>query len=207
MAQCVNDSSHTTSKVCIGQILVVTGNWLPVVLWGQIGNCPGGPVNTWQKTLSGLPRMWFGRPFVTLIIVNKFFEVVTWTVLVTIVRLFHSEFNYYKRVVLLGQCNTHHSFCTELVILRYFAVEIMLLLFSCSVVSDSLWPHGLQHSRLSCPSPSLKFAQIHVYWVSDAIQLSHPLLPASPPAFSLSQHQGLFWWVGFSHQVAKVLEL
>ena len=27
-------------------------------------------------------------------------------------------------------------------------------LFSCSVVSKSLWPHGLQHTRLSCPSPS-----------------------------------------------------
>ena len=29
-----------------------------------------------------------------------------------------------------------------------------LLLFSCRVVSDSLWPHGLQHARLPCPSPS-----------------------------------------------------
>jgi len=28
--------------------------------------------------------------------------------------------------------------------------------------------------------------------VSDAIQPSHPLLPPSPPAFNLSQHQGLF---------------
>ena len=26
--------------------------------------------------------------------------------------------------------------------------------FSCSVVSDSLWPHGLQHIRLPCPSPT-----------------------------------------------------
>ena len=26
---------------------------------------------------------------------------------------------------------------------------------SCSVVSDSLWPHGLQHARLPCPSPTL----------------------------------------------------
>ena len=26
--------------------------------------------------------------------------------------------------------------------------------FSCSVVSDSLWPHGLQHARLTCPSPT-----------------------------------------------------
>ena len=25
--------------------------------------------------------------------------------------------------------------------------------FSCSVISNSLWPHGLQHTRLSCPSP------------------------------------------------------
>ena len=30
----------------------------------------------------------------------------------------------------------------------------MLLLFSCSVTSDFLWPHELQHARLHCPSPS-----------------------------------------------------
>ena len=30
----------------------------------------------------------------------------------------------------------------------------ILLLFSCSVTSSSLWPHGLQHTRLPCPSPS-----------------------------------------------------
>ena len=28
----------------------------------------------------------------------------------------------------------------------------LLLLFSCQVVSDSLWPHGLQHARPPCPS-------------------------------------------------------
>ena len=38
----------------------------------------------------------------------------------------------------------------------------------------------------------LEFAQTHVYWVGDTIQPSHPLSPPSPPAFSLSQHQGLF---------------
>ena len=27
-------------------------------------------------------------------------------------------------------------------------------LFRCSVVSSSLWPHGLQHARLPCPSPT-----------------------------------------------------
>ena len=37
-------------------------------------------------------------------------------------------------------------------------------------------------------------------------QPSHPLSSPSPPAFNLSQHQGLFQWVSSSHQVAKVLE-
>ena len=37
----------------------------------------------------------------------------------------------------------------------------------------------------------LELAQIHVHLVSDAIQPSHPLTSPSPPAFNLSQHQGL----------------
>ena len=35
-----------------------------------------------------------------------------------------------------------------------------------------------------------EFAQTQVHWVNVAIQPSHPLLPSSPHAFSLSQHQG-----------------
>ena len=38
----------------------------------------------------------------------------------------------------------------------------------------------------------LELAQTHVHRVSDAIQPSHPLLFPSPPAFNLTQHQGLF---------------
>ena len=53
----------------------------------------------------------------------------------------------------------------------------------------------------------LELAQTHVHRVGDAIQPSHPLLSPSPPAFNLSQHQGLFQWVSSSHQVANVLEL
>ena len=45
-----------------------------------------------------------------------------------------------------------------------------------------------------------------VYWIGDTIQSSHPLPSPSPPAFHLSQHQGLFQWVSSLHQVAKVLE-
>ena len=51
-----------------------------------------------------------------------------------------------------------------------------------------------------------KFTQTHAHWIGDAIQPSYPLLSSSPPAFDLSQHQGLFKWVSSSHQVAKVLE-
>ena len=52
----------------------------------------------------------------------------------------------------------------------------------------------------------LEFTQTHVHQVSDAIQPSHPLSSPSQLAFNLSQHQGLFQWVSFSHQVAKGLE-
>ena len=63
----------------------------------------------------------------------------------------------------------------------------------------------LQHARLPCP-PSLALDQTHVHWLSDAIQPSHPPLPPFP-AFNLSQHQGLFQWVSYSHRVAKTLAL
>ena len=60
---------------------------------------------------------------------------------------------------------------------------------------------------LPVPHHLPEFTQIHVHWISDATQLSHSLSPSSPPALNLSQHQGLFQWVGSLHQVAKVLEV
>jgi len=50
-----------------------------------------------------------------------------------------------------------------------------------------------------------ELTQTHVHQVSDAIQPSHPLAALSPPAFNLSQYQGLFPWVSSLHQVAKAL--
>ena len=62
--------------------------------------------------------------------------------------------------------------------------------------------------RMDCSMPGLpvhhqlpEFTQTHVR-VSDAIQPSHSLSSPSPPAFNLSQHQGLFKWVSSSHQVS-----
>ena len=51
-----------------------------------------------------------------------------------------------------------------------------------------------------------EWIQTHVHWVSDTIQLSHPLSSPYSPAFNLSHHQSLFKWVSSSHQVGKVLE-
>ena len=69
-------------------------------------------------------------------------------------------------------------------------------------------------NHVDCSTPGLpihyqlpELAQTHVHRVGNAIQPSRPLSSPPPPAFSLSQHQGLFQWVSSSHQVAKVLEL
>ena len=61
--------------------------------------------------------------------------------------------------------------------------------FSHSVMSNSLWSHGLHHSRTGFPvhHELPEHAQTYVHWVSHALQPSHPLLSLSPPAFNLSQ--------------------
>ena len=53
----------------------------------------------------------------------------------------------------------------------------------------------------------VELAQTHVHPVGNVNKPSHPLSSLSPPAFNISQHQGLLQWVSSSHQVAKVLEL
>ena len=75
--------------------------------------------------------------------------------------------------------------------------------FSHSVVSDSLQPHGLQHARLLCLSPTLG-----VY--ANSCPLSrwcHPTVSSSVVPFSshfnLSQHQGLFQWFSSLYQWPK----
>ena len=68
--------------------------------------------------------------------------------------------------------------------------------FSCSFMSNSLRPLGLQHARPPCPSPTPRiYSNSYVCWVGDATQSSHPLSSPSSPVFNLSQHQGLFKWV------------
>ena len=74
------------------------------------------------------------------------------------------------------------------------------------VMSNSVTPMDSSTPGLPVYHQLLKLTQTHVHQVSDAIQLSHPLSSPSPPAFNLSQHQGISQGVS-SHQVAKALEL
>ena len=83
---------------------------------------------------------------------------------------------------------------------------IISVQFSRSVLSNSLQPHGLQHARPPCPSPT---PEVH----SNSSPLSwwcHPTISSS--AVSFSSHlqsfpaSGLYRWVSSSNQVAQVLE-
>ena len=68
----------------------------------------------------------------------------------------------------------------------------MLLSFSHKVTSNSLRPHGLQHTRLPCPSLSPRVCSNSAHCVGDDTQLSHSLSSLSPPAFNLSQRRESF---------------
>ena len=83
-------------------------------------------------------------------------------------------------------------------------------------MSDSSRPHGLQHARPYCPSPTpgvysnscpLSRWSISYHTLSNhLIQPSHFLLSPTP-AFNLSQHQGLFKWVSSLYQVARSIRV
>ena len=74
--------------------------------------------------------------------------------------------------------------------------------FSHSVVSDSLWPHGLQHARPPCLSPTPG-----IYSNScPTSRWCHPTISSSVIPFSLLQSFPVSRFFSYSHQVAKVLE-
>ena len=83
--------------------------------------------------------------------------------------------------------------------------SLLINYFGCSVqpvMSDSVTPWTAARQASLSITSSWSLPKLMSIGVSDAIQPSHPLSFPSP-AFSLSQHQGLFKWVSSSHQVAK----
>ena len=78
---------------------------------------------------------------------------------------------------------TQVCFCSVAVVIGVFSLimfSVCKLLFSLSVVSDSLWPHGLQHARLPCPSVSPRV------WSSScpSSRWCHPTISSSVTHFS-----------------------
>ena len=68
-------------------------------------------------------------------------------------------------------------------------VQFSAVAQSCPTLCD---PMDCSRPALPVHHQILEFTQTHVHCVGDAIQPSHPLSAPSPPALSLSQHQGLF---------------
>ena len=95
--------------------------------------------------------------------------------------------------------NTNDQYtCEEIFKLHQFSSLSHIQLFAIP------WTAAHQASLSITNSQSLlKLTSIELVMPSNHLILCHPLLP---PAFNLSQHQGLFKWVSSSHQVAKVLE-
>ena len=88
-----------------------------------------------------------------------------------------------------------------------FLLWFFIIFSSVAQSCPTLWPHGLQHARPPCPSPTSRACLNSCpsnHWCH--LTISSSVVPFSS-AFSLSQHQGLFQWVSSSHQVVKVLEL
>ena len=85
---------------------------------------------------------------------------------------------------------------------------------NCSVQFSSVIQfHSTLCNPMNCSTPGFpvrhqfpELTKTPLHWVNDAIQPSHLLSSPSPPTFNLSQYQGLFQWVSFLHQVAKVWE-
>ena len=70
----------------------------------------------------------------------------------------------------------------------------------CGCSGAKSYPNLCEPMKCSMPGFSVphhlpEFTQIRVHWIGDAIQLSHPLMPSSPSAINLSQHEGLSQWV------------
>ena len=84
---------------------------------------------------------------------------------------------------------------------------LIIIIVVHSVRSNSLRPHGLQHARPPCPSPSSKVcpSSSPLNWCCHpAILPSDTFFPFNPQSFPAS---GTFQWVSCSHQKTKILQL
>ena len=81
----------------------------------------------------------------------------------------------------------------------------LFLLFTHSVMSDSLWPHGLYVAYQASQSFTISRSLLKLMSIESVMPSNHLILCC--PLLLPSQHQGLSQWDSSLHQVAKVLEL
>ena len=103
-------------------------------------------------------------------------------------------------------CPLHETMCVECSHRKCGHTGSKTQCFCCSVTQSCL----TLCNPMDCSMPGspvlhylLELVPTHVHRVSEASQPFPPLSLPSSPAFKLTQHQGLFQWVGFSYQVAK----
>ena len=85
--------------------------------------------------------------------------------------------------IIVSNKKGHYMWFCPVYVTECFRVPTMLVLFSCSVVSDSVWPHGLQHARPPCLS-------LYPRAFSNSCPLSrwcHPTISSSIIPFSCLQ--------------------
>ena len=95
------------------------------------------------------------------------------------------DLNWYFSIADIQMTN---KYMKKMLNIIHYSVQLSSIPQSCPTLCDPM----------DCSTPGFpvrhqlpELAQTHVHRVSDAIQTSHPLLSPSPPAFSLSQHQGV----------------
>ena len=101
-----------------------------------------------------------------------------------------SRMEYRRRLITEGYKRIFSTdFYENILCLDFVMVQFISVAQSCPTLCDPM----------DCSIPGFtvlhqypELVQTHVHWVSDAIQPSHPLSSPSPPAFNLSQHEGLF---------------
>ena len=114
---------------------------------------------------------------------------------------YFKKVNIKRKILKSVKLGRHILYCGNTILYLY----LLLLLFNCPVVSDSLWPHGLQHNRLPCPLsyPEICPSSCSLHqWCHPAISSSDTLFFSCP---QLSQHQGCFNELSV-HQITKILE-
>ena len=114
-------------------------------------------------------------------------------------KIYVTIFQFLYSIIIHAILDKFYSFIFSFIISKSYSLYIENIYSVSSVQFSSVVRRVRLCDPMDCSTPGLpvhhqlpEFTQIHVHRVSDAIQPSHLLSSPSPPAFNLSQYQGLF---------------